>query len=317
MDLCFVEDASDAMPYGIVRTRYCISEARAWHKNGFGQVEQAITFDQADYYVQKWKNDNDYLTTDIAFYYPASMAGRTWTFYYKFTHSNGNSYTMTLGSAYLSNTVGLSHFNTADFQCERTDTDKLKFTVPALPNDVEDKYKEIHIHEGVYRVRFDFTKQDQSVVSKYDTLQCEKSNRKTYDIPIPEEVGNPKRIDLYVTAVDALKDAKDYYWNDVKKYTRLEAFPTAPVPNTLTAEFRQFDKAATLSWNAYPANSTNRLECAYYIYRMDTDATAIRSIAADDAADDDDWWSLQGFKIGRKPTQPGVYIHGGKKVSIK
>jgi hypothetical protein len=48
MDLCFVEDASDAMPYGIVRTRYCISEARAWHKNGFGQVEQAITFDQAD-----------------------------------------------------------------------------------------------------------------------------------------------------------------------------------------------------------------------------------------------------------------------------
>ena len=272
MDLCFVEDASDAMPYGIVRTRYCISEARAWHKNGFGQVEQAITFDQADYYVQKWKNDNDYLTTDIAFYYPASMAGRTWTFYYKFTHSNGNSYTMTLGSAYLSYNLGLSQFNTADFQCERTGTDKLKFTVPALPNDVEDKYKEIHIHEGVYRVRFDFTKQDQSVVSKYDTLQCEKSNRKTYDITIPEEVGNPKRIDLYVTAVDALKDAKDYYWNDVKKYTRLEAFPTAPVPNTLTAEFRQFDKAATLSWNAYPANSTNRLECAYYIYRMDTDA---------------------------------------------
>ena len=25
----------------------------------------------------------------------------------------------------------------------------------------------------------------------------------------------------------------------------------------------------------------------------------------------------QGFKIGRKPTQPGVYIHHGKKVLIK
>ena len=33
--------------------------------------------------------------------------------------------------------------------------------------------------------------------------------------------------------------------------------------------------------------------------------------------DDDDWWTLQGFKIGRKPTQPGVYIHHGKKVVIK
>ena len=26
---------------------------------------------------------------------------------------------------------------------------------------------------------------------------------------------------------------------------------------------------------------------------------------------------LQCFKIGRKPTQPGVYIHHGKKVTIK
>ena len=52
-------------------------------------------------------------------------------------------------------------------------------------------------------------------------------------------------------------------------------------------------------------------------YVLDIDATAIRSIAADDAADDDDWWSLQGFKIGRKPTQPGVYIHKGQTVTIK
>ena len=41
------------------------------------------------------------------------------------------------------------------------------------------------------------------------------------------------------------------------------------------------------------------------------------SIAAAAAADDDDWWSLQGFKIGRKPTQPGVYIHKGQTVTIK
>ena len=33
--------------------------------------------------------------------------------------------------------------------------------------------------------------------------------------------------------------------------------------------------------------------------------------------DDGDWWTLQGFKIGRKPTQPGVYIHHGQKVTVK
>ena len=40
-------------------------------------------------------------------------------------------------------------------------------------------------------------------------------------------------------------------------------------------------------------------------------------IAADDADDDSDWWTIQGFKIGRKPTKSGVYIHRGEKVTIK
>ncbi|MBQ8066386.1 MAG: LamG domain-containing protein [Prevotella sp.] len=33
--------------------------------------------------------------------------------------------------------------------------------------------------------------------------------------------------------------------------------------------------------------------------------------------DDTDWWTLQGFKVGRRPTIPGVYIHHGKTVTIK
>ena len=52
-------------------------------------------------------------------------------------------------------------------------------------------------------------------------------------------------------------------------------------------------------------------------YVLDVNATAIRSIAAAVADDDADWYTLQGFKIGRKPTQPGVYIHHGKTVTIK
>ena len=54
-----------------------------------------------------------------------------------------------------------------------------------------------------------------------------------------------------------------------------------------------------------------------YVIDLNEMRTGISTIAADDADDDSDWWTLQGFKIGRKPTQPGVYIHHGKKVTIK
>ena len=33
--------------------------------------------------------------------------------------------------------------------------------------------------------------------------------------------------------------------------------------------------------------------------------------------DDTDWYTLQGFKIGRRPIRSGVYIHRGRKVTIK
>ncbi len=54
-----------------------------------------------------------------------------------------------------------------------------------------------------------------------------------------------------------------------------------------------------------------------YVIDLSEMRTGISTIAADDADNDSDWWTLQGFKIGRKPTQPGVYIHHGKKVTIK
>ena len=50
-----------------------------------------------------------------------------------------------------------------------------------------------------------------------------------------------------------------------------------------------------------------------YVIDLSEMRTGISIIAADDA--DGDWYTLQGFKIGRKPTQPGVYIHHGKKVT--
>jgi len=48
--------------------------------------------------------------------------------------------------------------------------------------------------------------------------------------------------------------------------------------------------------------------------KVRTGITVVNGSADDD---DSDWYTLQGFKIGRKPTQPGVYIHHGRKVTIK
>ncbi|MBR1934394.1 MAG: hypothetical protein IJ841_12025 [Prevotella sp.] len=53
-----------------------------------------------------------------------------------------------------------------------------------------------------------------------------------------------------------------------------------------------------------------------YVINLENLASGIRAIGLDDA-DDGDWWTLQGFKIGRKPMQPGIYIHHGQKVTIK
>ena len=53
-----------------------------------------------------------------------------------------------------------------------------------------------------------------------------------------------------------------------------------------------------------------------YVLDLSSALSGISSIVTDDN-DDSDWWTLQGFKIGRKPTQPGVYIHHGQKITIK
>ena len=52
-------------------------------------------------------------------------------------------------------------------------------------------------------------------------------------------------------------------------------------------------------------------------YVLDVDATAIRTVVNGSDSDDEEWYTLQGIKIGRKPTLQGVYIHKGKAVTIK
>ena len=53
-----------------------------------------------------------------------------------------------------------------------------------------------------------------------------------------------------------------------------------------------------------------------YVIDLSALVTGIADMAADEE-DDADWWTLQGFKIGRRPTRAGVYIHHGKKETVK
>ena len=54
-----------------------------------------------------------------------------------------------------------------------------------------------------------------------------------------------------------------------------------------------------------------------YVIDLGNVLSGISEVSGGTADTDTDWWTLQGFKIGRKPTEPGVYIHNGKKVSVQ
>ena len=53
---------------------------------------------------------------------------------------------------------------------------------------------------------------------------------------------------------------------------------------------------------------------APYVLSLDN-VTGIRTITDDD--DDREWYTLQGFKIAKRPTHQGIYIHHGEKVRVK
>ena len=52
-------------------------------------------------------------------------------------------------------------------------------------------------------------------------------------------------------------------------------------------------------------------------YVLNLDGTVGIAVVSGSPDDDTDWYTLQGFKIGHRPTQPGVYIHRGKAETIK
>ena len=55
---------------------------------------------------------------------------------------------------------------------------------------------------------------------------------------------------------------------------------------------------------------------APYVIDLQHLPEAIDGVYADDDADDDAWYTLQGFRLIGYPESPGIYIHNGEKVAI-
>ncbi len=209
----------------------------------------------------------------IDFYYGPEMAGKKWYFYYEYKHNKGSTHIMSMGGAYCSDRMGLGSISTGDFSYAREGIDKIKFTVPPMPDDIPSKLKANRWHEGLYHLYFTYTLQDGSIKKSEEILECQTSKSKTYEITIPESVGNFKKLDLSMEVIDQLKCENDKsFYLYYRTYSRKNIFPSVPVPFGLSAEYLQFDNKADLSWNAFPTGEENYIEESIpYIYRMETD----------------------------------------------
>ena len=229
------------------------------------------------------KKSNKYPKAKIDFYWPPSMAGKTWNFTYQFNHvknsgSDGGWQTMQLGSTYLgysAQDLGYSNVNLEDFTFERASMGKMKFTVPALPDDIPARIKDYRWHEASYDLKFTYTMPSGKVVtSEVKDKKSEVGKTKTYEIDIPAEVQKYKTMDVRVVGLDMLKNSNGKnYWNVERTYFRPDLFANAPQPRSLAAEYRQFDNEAALVWEAYNVGDRYIHASVPYVYRIETNAS--------------------------------------------
>ena len=224
-----------------------------------------------------------YPQVEIDFYWPPSMAGKTWKFTYQFNHvknsgKDGGWQTMQLGSTYLGRNpqdMGYSETSTSQFDISRERMDKLQLTVPQLPGDIPSRLADNRHHETTYKLTMTYTMPSgQKVTRTSDDLKCESAGKKTYDIDIPAEVQKYKRLDIEVATTDKLVSHNgQVFWNIQRSYAPYAKFPNAPQPAGLTAEYRQFDSEAYLAWEAFGSGDSYLQASESHVYRIETNAT--------------------------------------------
>ena len=65
-----------------------------------------------------------------------------------------------------------------------------------------------------------------------------------------------------------------------------------------------------------PLNTSNGVRAQSLTIVYADEATGIKSVSSD-SNEQNDWFSLGGTRLSGKPSQPGIYINGNKKVVIK
>jgi hypothetical protein len=272
LDLRYIEEGSDENPNGKVKARVCINEARAWFTNGFPNSEVKITNgSEQEYTLTKWGSKNHYMTAHIDYYYPAELVNKNLKFYYRYDHSNEKEYVMDLGRYWLSSDLGLPSFGITKYECKRIGGDKIKLTLPSLPNNIPSKMADVWSYEGTYKITFTYTLKDNSEKKVVETRSCVVGEEKSYELTIPEDVGYFSKVNVAFEMVSGLKDETNYFWKKTNWVSKNDFFQIVPIPIGLSAEYRQFDEGVYLQWNTYSVSGNQNYTCLPYIYRMETD----------------------------------------------
>lgn len=212
-------------------------------------------------------------TVKIDFYYPPEMAGKRWYFYYEYIHNKGSFNKMEMGNAYCSTNFVDLNFDASAFDVKRNGPDKLKVTIPQVTRTVESKLQSNRWYECKYKLVFDFVTQENKTVSITQEYDCDRNQKKTYDVTIPESVGNFKSVTCRESYTYGLKCTNGKFYGNPYTHTSVKQnlFPMVPMPFGLNAEYNQYENRADLVWNAFPTGSTNIIkECTPYVYRVET-----------------------------------------------
>ena len=233
------------------------------------------------------QSDYDYPQAELSIYWGPEMAGKEWYIVYYAQRDTGLSWDYKkLGWLDCTGDLGRKALNAGNYEITRTDAKNFTFKTPALPtnNCSNEIVKQEQKHIGWYIVKSTYTLFDNTTISARDSVECS-IQAVSQTIKIPSSVGNYKRVDMdieahdvYKSNIDKYKDKHDegYYYHKTTTFNKSNAYPSVPVPGSVSGSFDQFGKKISLHWTGvqqygdsykYIANSKP------YIYRIKTDKT--------------------------------------------
>ena len=231
------------------------------------------------------QSDYDYPQAELSIYWGPEMAGKEWYIVYYAQRDTGSSWDYKkLGWVDCRGDLGRKALNAGNYEITRTDAKNFTFKTPALPtnNCSNEIVKQEQKHIGWYIVKSTYTLFDDTTISARDSVECAPMAT-NHTIKIPNSVGNYKRVDMdieahdvYKSGIDKYKDKHDegYYYHKTTTFNKSNAYPSVPVPGSMSGSFDQFGKKISLHWTGvqqygdsykYIANSKP------YIYRIKTD----------------------------------------------